>query len=549
MANINITKATDYLASGTTGDDTITLGRALDTDATGPSAIDAFDGNGGSDTLNLTQDTLASFLNSGGTYNGEVSYNDTLDGGTWTLDIDVDTGGGVDADTSEITAKNGIGSITFADGVTLVGGTAASGVIDQAGVSGKTFDLDDVVSYNWTGAALSGESVTDGATTRTIVSADGVNVAAGGVFVNGEGAFTVNQTNGTVEFTPSTTALAAAGGNVGDVVSFTYDIVVDIDGTQSTHTVTFDTTLDFSAGDDTWNAADDTDGNVTAPESGVANGNDTFNGDDRDNQITADAGDDTITGGNGSDIINGDAGSDEIRGGNGNDVITVSTVSADDANNLGGGAGSDVVLGGAGADTIFGGNGDDNVTSGANNGLIGGMGNDIINGGAGDDVLRGDVTGANATTAGTETVNDGNDTLKGGDGNDTLYGDGGNDELRGGAGKDVVKGGAGADMIYSSLGGDELTGGDDDDVFVLKAGTGNTTITDFGDGGDNDKLNVSELGFTGLADVMAVAYEIDTDPAAPGGESVVIAIDADTTVTLTDVTLGSLTAADFDFAS
>lgn len=110
MANINITEATDYLVSGTTGDDTITLGRALDTDASGPSAIDAFDGNGGSDTLVLTENSLASFLeNNGGSYNGEVSYNDTLNGGTWTLDIDVDdSGAGVDTDTSEIIANNGI---------------------------------------------------------------------------------------------------------------------------------------------------------------------------------------------------------------------------------------------------------------------------------------------------------------------------------------------------------------------------------------------------------------------------------------------------------
>ncbi|NKX41327.1 calcium-binding protein [Rhodobacteraceae bacterium R_SAG2] len=539
MANINITEATDFLASGTTGDDTITLGRALDVTAAG--GTDSFDGNGGTDTLTLEENTLASYLGA----DGAVTFDAATNNGEWSLDTD-DT----DAALVAVTANNGINSITFADGVTLIGGTAASGVIDQAGVTGDTFDLDDVVSYNWTGTALSGQSVTDGATNTTIVSVDGIDVSAGGNFVNADGSFSVNQTSDSVEFTPSTTALAAAGGNVGDVVSFTYDIVVDIDGTQSTHTVTFDTTLDFSAGNDTWNAADDANGDADGSADG---GNDTYNGDERANDVVAGAGDDTIFGANGNDTLAGGNGDDMIRGGNGNDEIVAASAATDAGNDLGGGAGSDVILGGAGADTIFGGNGDDNVAGTAgglgttNHGLNGGAGNDMINGGAGDDLLFGGVGDATGTADGGTAS--GNDTLRGGDGDDTLFGGDGNDELRGGAGKDVVNGGAGADMIYTSLGGDDLTGGADDDVFVLKAGTGNTTITDFGDSGDNDKLNVSELGFTGLADVMAVAYEIDTDPTAPGGESVVIAIDADTTVTLTGVTLGSLTAADFDFAS
>ncbi|MBQ4809480.1 calcium-binding protein [Phaeobacter sp. HS012] len=513
MANITITEATDFLGAGTTSDDAIVVERALDVTAAG--GTDSFDGNGGTDTLTLEENTLASYLGA----DGAVTFDAGTNNGEWSLDTD-DT----DALLVAVTANNGVSSITFADGVTLVGGTAAAGVIDQAGVTGDTFDLDDVVSYDWTGTALSGESVTTGATTRTIVSADGVNVAAGGVFVNADGAFEVDQTDGTIEFTPSTTALAASGGNVGDVVSFSYDIVVDIDGTQSTHTVTFDTTLDFSAGNDTWNAADDADGDADGSADG---GNDTYNGDDRANDITAGAGNDTIKGENENDTIEGGAGDDVIRGGNGDDEITVSTASADDSNTLGGGAGNDDITGGIGADTIFGGNGDDSN-------LDGGLGNDVINGGNGDDTL---VGGA------------GDDELRGGDGADDLSGDAGADELRGGAGTDTVDGGAGADMIYTSLGGDELTGGADDDVFVLKAGTGNTTITDFGDSGDNDKLNVSELGFGDLNDVLAVAYEIDTDPTTnPGGESVVIAIDADTTVTLTGVAIGDLTAADFDFA-
>lgn len=93
-------------------------------------------------------------------------------------------------------------------------------------------------------------------------------------------------------------------------------------------------------------------------------------------------------------------------------------------------------------------------------------------------------------------------------------------------------------MIYTSLGGDNLTGGAGDDTFILKAGTGATTITDFGTGAN--KMNVEELGYNDLNDVLAVAYETNA--------GVVIAIDADTTVTLTGETLTGLSAADFDFA-
>jgi Ca2+-binding RTX toxin-like protein len=108
-----------------------------------------------------------------------------------------------------------------------------------------------------------------------------------------------------------------------------------------------------------------------------------------------------------------------------------------------------------------------------------------------------------------------------------------------------VNGGDGADLIYTSLGGDELSGGGtdgDEDVFVLKNGTGTTTITDFQVG--EDKLNVSELANGNVLEILDNAYET----AVGGTNTVYLALDDDTTLLLTGVSLsgsGALNAADF----
>jgi len=98
-----------------------------------------------------------------------------------------------------------------------------------------------------------------------------------------------------------------------------------------------------------------------------------------------------------------------------------------------------------------------NVINGipGNDNLTGTSGNDIINGSEGDDVL----TGLRAL-----------DILNGGDGNDFLYGGKGSDTLNGGLGNDALEGSAGKD------------------VFVLGAGLGVDTISDFGNRQDTIQL-------------------------------------------------------------
>jgi len=90
-----------------------------------------------------------------------------------------------------------------------------------------------------------------------------------------------------------------------------------------------------------------------------------------------------------------------------------------------------------------------------NDNLTGTTGNDIINGSEGDDVL----TGLRAS-----------DVLNGGDGNDILSGGKGSDTLNGGDGNDILEGSAGKD------------------VFVLGAGLGVDTISDFGNRQDTIQL-------------------------------------------------------------
>ncbi|UWR62827.1 calcium-binding protein [Phaeobacter inhibens] len=482
MANINAATGTVVVA-GTTGDDAVTLL----VDAIGANSID---GNGGADTLVLNNAADTFVAQVGAT----LAYDEATD--TWTV--------------SGASLTEGFTTVTLADGVTIEAGVASEGIIQPAAVnSGAAATLTTINSYDWDGAA----SAVNAFTAASIVSVDGQDVATvGSNFVNADGAFSVNSGAQTVTFTANTAAIAAQG-NVGDDASFSYEVVVaNAAGTETrTVTVTYEATIPFTTGDDTWNASE---GAASIDENGTTDeGNDTFNGDDQANTITAGLGNDTIIGGNGNDVLAGGDGVNVIRGGNGNDTITNGD---DDGSILGGGAGADDITGGTGADMIFGGNGDDSN-------LDGGAGNDVINGGAGDDTL---VGGA------------GDDTLKGGDGDDVIGAASGSNELRGGAGEDTVTGGTGADMIYTSLGGDNLTGGAGDDTFILKAGTGATTITDFGTGAN--KMNVEELGYNDLNDVLAVAYETNA--------GVVIAIDADTTVTLTGETLTGLSAADFDFA-
>jgi peroxidase len=81
--------------------------------------------------------------------------------------------------------------------------------------------------------------------------------------------------------------------------------------------------------------------------------------------------------------------------------------------------------------------------------------------------------------------------LAGSDGRDLLIGLGGRDRLEGGAGDDQLVGGSGKDKLVGGGGDDILEGGEERDVFVIQAGGGHDTITDFARG---DVVHLSGVG-------------------------------------------------------
>ena len=225
---------------------------------------------------------------------------------------------------------------------------------------------------------------------------------------------------------------------------------------------------------------------------------DTLTGGSEDDFIDGLARDDSLSGLGGNDTILGGNGRDTLDGGSGND-------------SLDGGASFDLLLGGDGNDTLLGGNGVDTLDGGNNNdSLDGGASNDQLLGGEGDDTLLG---GAGA------------DSLTGGIGNDFLNGGSSNDQLLGDEGDDTLLGGAGADNLTGGIGNDILTGDSSNDTFVLAAGEGTDTITDFGNGNDviglSGGLTFADLSFTGNdilfgAETLATLTGVDTTTLTTG---------------------------------
>ncbi len=232
-------------------------------------------------------------------------------------------------------------------------------------------------------------------------------------------------------------------------------------------------------------------------------GNDIINGNEGDDIIYAGKDDDIAYGGKDNDLIYGDLGNDILIGDQGDDTLFGGT-SDPDVPDIGG---RDLIYGGDGNDLINGNQGDDTLEGGEGNDIIyGGKDNDIVCGSSGDDLLFGDL--------GDDTLygEDGNDTIRGGigsdaplgpdsdrdficggDGDDWLEGNEGNDTLIGGNGKDTLYGGKDDDLLYGSdgddflcgdLGNDTLTGGAGRDRFMLRAGYGTDTISDFTPGED-----------------------------------------------------------------
>ncbi|MBE7380098.1 MAG: esterase-like activity of phytase family protein [Leptolyngbya sp. SIO1E4] len=153
--------------------------------------------------------------------------------------------------------------------------------------------------------------------------------------------------------------------------------------------------------------------------------------------------------------------------------------------------------------------------------LAGGIdSDDFIFGSGGDDVLRGDLNDRDAQVG----IGD-DDTVFGEAGSDRIGGKGGNDALFGGEGDDQIWGDDGDDILRGGPGNDTLTGDDNSggsgaDTFVLAAGEGTDTLTDF----------EVDLDFIGLADGLEFgALSFGGEAIAFGEETLAILQGVDTT--------------------
>ena len=104
----------------------------------------------------------------------------------------------------------------------------------------------------------------------------------------------------------------------------------------------------------------------------------------------------------------------------------------------------------------------------------------------------------------------------------------------------MLNGQEGDDQIYGGAGNDTMTGGTGFDFFYYEANGGNDVITDFDPSIAGDILSISiSYGVNSFASLMTKAAQV-------GGDTV-ITFDANNSITLTGVAMGSLSVLDFQF--
>jgi Ca2+-binding RTX toxin-like protein len=309
-------------------------------------------------------------------------------------------------------------------------------------------------------------------------------------------------------------------------------------------------------------------------------GNDRLSGRGGFDTLDGGEGDDTLFAGDDAEIsLNGNR--DVLYGGDGNDRIIGGIGDAF----LVGGAGNDRIIAGVGASSVFGDEGDDWLTAGTAPGgfggfgglssLYGGAGNDTISSGTGGGGFSGDegddlyiihddlVFLFEAADGGNDTIRTGVSLdLSGGEfGSDAgefetiriigqaglsitgtitdnrIVGNTGADTLNGGEGADRVEGGRGADVLTGGTGADTLIGGADADRFVFATGFGADRVADF-------MIDIDVIDLTGL-DVVTSFADLVTNFLRQDGRNVVIDTGVGDVLTLADVRLAALDAADF----
>jgi len=369
---------------------------------------------GASATATVTMSAQGDYLD----YNGALANTATLDGGTGTDTLELDTDIAYSAATATAGLTQAGAGISNFEVLRLASGTD----VDERAIANNA-GITNVIavgagSYTKSTALASVTQLSSGTFTTTAAT-DGaadvltVNLLGAGV------ASTLSAAN--VE-----TLTVASGGAAANSVTMSAAQSADLtsitaSGTQGLTLTIANTklaTVDASAVTGVGSAFVLAAGTSTAAMTVTASANrPTVSATGTANTITTGSGADTITGGAYKDVISAGNGANTVSGGNGNNTVTT----------------------GRNADTITVGDGNNNITAG--------IGNDTV------------TVGGTATSSNTIDLGSGNDTVTSGAGVDTIT-------L--GAGNDTVTSGAGKDKIYMS---------DFDDADVIDSGTGTDTLS------------------------------------------------------------------------
>lgn len=251
-------------------------------------------------------------------------------------------------------------------------------------------------------------------------------------------------------------------------------------------------------------------------------------GSEHHDSLYGNAADNILRGQGGDDLLKGGGGDDYLYGGDGNDRLDIDGV-------------GDYVDGGDGNDTVYFNIGSDpRHPLGFTVDLLSGRFGGLWFGPGPDDRPQNIVNVENVSGSERREV------IRGDDADNMLWGNGGDDILRGRGGDDYIDGGLGRDSIIGDAGDDLLAGGADADRFyfgsiVLVDGT--VEPGDFG----HDIISDFECGLDKIVVDDTISYATIRAGMRQVGDDVVITFDADSSITLDNMRLASITSADFLF--
>ncbi|WBL77252.1 Ig-like domain-containing protein [Bradyrhizobium xenonodulans] len=483
-----------------------------------------FEGLGGDDSITGNGNTRVLYSNATGPVNVTIGA-----GGTGSASGDVSTGhdtftGGVNsvigsnsADSYNASGFNaGFNSFQGNGGNDTITGNGSTQVQYSNATSGVTITI---------GAGGAGSASGDGSVgSDTFVS--GVNSAAGGNLTDtynasgyGTGLYNSFQGNGGNDTITGNGSTQAQYNNATSSVTITITAggAGSASGDSSVGSDTFVSGVNSALGgnsNDTYNASGYGIGLYNSFQGNA--GNDTITG-NGSTQVQYNSATSSVTitigaGGTGSASGNSSVGTDSFTGVNSalgsnfDDTYNASAFNAGQFNSFHGNGGNDTITGNGSTQIEYFG-----ATAGVNVNLTTGIASG--NASVGTDTITGGVSSVEGSNFA--------DIITGSLVNDSLFGNGGNDTLAGADGNDYLAGGSGAD------------------TFVYANGGGADYIGDF-DRSEGDRIDLTGVtGIFTLADIQARATQQASDTLIDFGSG--------NTITLANVTVGSLVASDFIF--